>query len=536
MPEPTTRARKARPKPSPPPAATGAAAPTWDRWLAAAVAALALAVRGYRLDAIPVGGDESVYLRWAEIIVHQKQWFISLLDGKQPLTCWLHALALALWPEEPLLAARWMSAAAGAGAALGIFAIGRRLGGTLAGLVGGFLYAFLPYALLYDRLVYTEAYVNLAGVVIVYASLVCFENPAPSWKPGLWLGLALGLGFFCKSTVLLFAFFPLVAAWWLRGPKLLPRLVAVYGVMAVFPVLSWAAVPRAPMMATHSVLLHQTSFFISPAELLRHPLAVAPGNLLLLGQYLQTYLTLPLIVAALAALLYLLWLRSAAAVALVSVSVLPWLFQVFALQKMFPTRYPFPHVWPWLVIIGMAIARLPHPRAKWLVALVAVPLVVRGLCVVQTPQECLYPEDAQLFLGSGPAAGYGLREAADFLLAEARSSPLTVFTDAIWGPPADAMFVYLNHRSGIRVYEAWWTTISPEHRVLPLVPVEVMRSQYERVSAGMLDTRQLGRVYYVTEVQYNPPDAVMRREPRARRVFSFPKPNGRNSIDVYRLR
>jgi len=336
--------------------------------------------------------------------------------------------------------------------------------------------------------------------------------------------------------VVLFAFFPLVAAWWLRGPQPVPRLLAAYGVAAVFPVLSWAAVPRAPMMQTHSVLVHQTSFFVAPAELLRHPLTVAPGNLLLLGQYLQTYLTLPVGLAAVAALLYLLRLRSTAAVALVSVSVLPWLFQVFTLQKMFPTRYLFPHVWPWLVLIGMAVARLPHPRAQWLAALVAAPLVVRGLCVVQTPRECLYPEDAKWFLGSGPAAGYGLREAADFLLAEARSGPLTVFTDAIWGPPADSMFIYLNHRSGIRVYEAWWTTISPEHPVLPPVPVEVMKSQYERVSAGMLDTRQLDRVYYVTEVQYNPPAAVLRREPRARRVFSFPKPSGHNSIDVYRLR
>jgi len=165
-------------------------------------------------------------------------------------------------------------------------------------------------------------------------------------------------------------------------------------------------------------------------------------------------------------------------------------------------------------------------------------MVARGVGVVRAPGEHLYAEDAAIFLGSGPAAGHGIREAAAFLLGEARqaSSPVTVLTDPIWGPPADSMFIYLNGRAGIRVHEAWWTTISSEHPVLPPVPVEVMKSQYERVSAGLLDTRQLDRVYYVTEVQYNPPEAVMRREPRARRVFSFPKPSGRNSIDVYRLR
>src|ERR1043166_6771113 len=56
------------------------------RWLLAGIVALAFGLRLYRLLAIPVAGAESVYLRWAEIILHQKQWFISLLDGKQPLS------------------------------------------------------------------------------------------------------------------------------------------------------------------------------------------------------------------------------------------------------------------------------------------------------------------------------------------------------------------------------------------------------------------------------------------------------------------
>ena len=75
-----------------------------------------------------------------------------------------------------------------------------------------------------------------------------------------------------------------------------------------------------------------------------------------------------------------------------------------------------------------------------------------------------------------------------------------MFTDPIGGPPADAIFAYLNERSGIRVYEAWWTTIAPDHPILPRAPVELVKSQYERVPGGMLDPRQLGRVYYVRRV------------------------------------
>jgi hypothetical protein len=505
-------------------------------WPAAAIASAALALRAWRLDAFPIGGDESGYLRWGEIVAHQGQWFISLLDGKQPLTTWLHALVFFLGVEDPVIAARWFSVLAGAAAAVGIYAVGKRLAGELAGLVSGGLYVFLPYGLFYDRLVYTEAFVNLAGVAIVYAALRCFDLEGANGKPAVGLGLALGLGFFVKSTALLFWFFPPLVGFWLRGWRALARLVPAYAIALLFPLISWAAVPRAPMMASHSLVVHQTSFFLAPAELLRHPLAVAPQNLRLMGSYLAAYVTTPVALAALGALAWLLWRRSAAAAILVSVSVLPLAVQIFLLQKMFPSRYPFPHVWPWLVVLGMAAASLPRRRPAWLAGLVAVPLLGQGLGVLAAPEEHLYLDDVQWFLGSGPAAGWGLREAAAYLRAQARQGPITILTDPVWGPPADSMFVYLNARDGIRVHEAWWTTISPDYPILPAVPVELVKSQYERVPAGMLDPRRLDRVYYVTETHYVPESVVRRRQPEARRLISFPKPNPRNSIDVYRLR
>jgi 4-amino-4-deoxy-L-arabinose transferase-like glycosyltransferase len=506
-----------------------------------------LLLRVVHLRSIPVAGDESVYIRWAEIIVDQNQWFISLLDGKQPLSYWLYAFARLLWPGDPLWSARFVSAVAGVLSTLGIFAIGRRLSGETAGLIAAALYAFFPYALLYDRLAYTESLVNLAGIAIVYASIVHFGGRPLSWKRSLGPALALGLGFFTKSTALLFAFFPLAAAAWLardRGRRLLAPLAVIYGVAAIFPLLAWLAVPRAPMMQTHSLVLHQTSFFVAPAELLRNPFLAAPGNIRLLGAYIAAYVTVPVAVAALAAIVYLGWRRSVAALAVFSASVLPLIVQVFVLQKMFPSRYPFPHFWPWFVILGMAAAGMPLPAnrsrrilsAVLLAALVAGPMLRKALGVIRSPAESLYIEDSRTFLGSGPAAGFGIREAADYLLAEAGKAPLVILTDPIWGPPADAIFAFLNERQGIRVYEAWWTSISPRYPIIPPAPVEVLKSQYERVAAGVLNPAVLGRVYYVTERYYMPPAAVRLRQPGAELVASFPKPGGRDSIDVYRLR
>ena len=516
---------------------------TPQHWALAAILCAAFGLRIYNLESIPIAGDESGYLRWAEIVVHQRQWFISLLDGKQPLGTWLQAAARVMLADNPLFGARLVSVVAGSLSTLGIFAIGRRLGGDWAGFLAAILYAVFPYALLYDRLAYMESLVNLSGVVVVYTSITHFDDTGGKWTRALVPGVALGLGFFAKSTAVLFAFFPVAAGLWLargRPQRLLLRLAVLYGVALLFPLVARVATPRAPMMQSHSLIVHQTSFFVAPAELLRNPFVVAPANVRQLGEYVGAYMTWPLAIAALAAAFYLGNRRSEAVMIVFAACWAPLLVQVFILQKLFPTRYPFPHLWPALVILAMGAARLRsrlRPALTLLVvAAVAGPAVFQAFGVVQHPAEHLYAEDARMFLGSGPSAGFGIREAAEYLRAEARQGPLTVFTDAIWGSPADAMFIYLNERYGIRAYEAWWTSLGPNYPILPAAPVEILKSQSEWVAAGTLDPAKLGRVYYVTETAYNPPAAVRLRQPGARLLVSFPKPNGRNSIDVYRLR
>ena len=514
-----------------------------------ALAAVLLIAAWLRLDGLgawlPIVGDESIYLRWAEIALHQGSWFVSLLDGKQPLSVWLQALSWWLAPDDPLWAGRLVSTLAGVVATLGIFAVGRRVSGDAAGLAAAFLYAVCPYALLYDRLAHTDSLVNLAGVAVVYGSIAAFQSPEASWRRGVVLGLALGLGYFAKATALAFGLVPVAAAiMWGRGRsrRTVAALAIAFGVALVFPLLAKVATPRAPMMASASVIVHQTGFFPSFHEWMERPLAAAPANARLLAGYARAYLTLPLSLAGLAAAGYLLWRRSPAATLVLAASVAPLALQVLLLKLIFPSRYPFPHIWPWLLAVAVAAAELwdrygnrRRVVAALLGAALAAPVVAAGVGVVRAPAAWLHPEDAQTFAGSGPAAGFGIREAAEFLRQQARSGPLVLLTDPIWGPPADSMFIYLNQRDGIRVYEAWWTTIAGNYPILPPVPVELVRSQYERVAAGWLDPRSLGRVFYVTERAYTSPEAVAARQPAARLLASFVKPNGRNAIDVYRL-
>ncbi|MCL2649226.1 MAG: glycosyltransferase family 39 protein [Phycisphaerales bacterium] len=88
-----------------------AARRTW--WmLAVSLAVLCAAVRLPGLLALPIFGDEAIYLRWAQLIRDGHFW-VSLCDPKPPLHFWLLAMVVDLF-ADPLRAGRLLSVAAAA--------------------------------------------------------------------------------------------------------------------------------------------------------------------------------------------------------------------------------------------------------------------------------------------------------------------------------------------------------------------------------------------------------------------------------------
>jgi len=67
---------------------------------------LALLLRLYRLDYLPVFADEAIYIRWAQIMKSESTLrFLPLSDGKQPLYMWSVIPFLKLI-GDPLIAGR----------------------------------------------------------------------------------------------------------------------------------------------------------------------------------------------------------------------------------------------------------------------------------------------------------------------------------------------------------------------------------------------------------------------------------------------
>ena len=409
-------AKTARPRRAATTAAAGFGAA--EKRLAVLVALCAVAVRLWGIGSdFPILTDEAIYLRWAEIIDHQGQWLISLLDGKPPLSYWIYALARLVWDGDPLLATRSISAAAGGCTTLLLFGIGKRLHSGRAGLVAAAAYAVFPWAMVHDRLGLAEAMIGAAGAAVVYLSLRAFENDEESVRRDVLAGLALGLALFIKTTAVLFA--PAVAILAFSGATRtgrqgVLRIARIYAVAGVFPLLSMALTPQVSTLETTSALVHEASRFVTFGEFTSAPFAT-------LMKYrfrfvaLIDYITWPGLVFGLGALAYFTWKRSMVAWVFWGVCVLPTVLQLLMLND-YVERYAYPHAWPWMLLLGAGwavaadVLGARFPKRRTLAAAVVAggilgPMALKSALILNDPEANTNSYESGRYFGSYPHVG-----------------------------------------------------------------------------------------------------------------------------------
>jgi hypothetical protein len=157
----------------------------WFWVVTLALTLLCLAIRITHLTALPIFGDEAIYLRWAQLIRQDpvRNAFVSVADPKPPLHFWLMAI---LWPvnADPLMSARLISAVAGALTVPGLLLLCRRLGALVKEREGGgnraielfgpiacLLMIFCPFLAFYQRMALADALFVLESVLVAWVSL-----------------------------------------------------------------------------------------------------------------------------------------------------------------------------------------------------------------------------------------------------------------------------------------------------------------------------------------------------------------------------
>ncbi|HUD44633.1 MAG TPA: glycosyltransferase family 39 protein [Patescibacteria group bacterium] len=150
------------------------------------------------LTNLPIFTDEAIYIRWAQIALHDANWrFISLTDGKQPLFIWIMMFFLK-FIQDPLTAGRLLSVLAGAGSIIGLWLLSWELfKNKTVSFLSALLYVFYPLALIHDRLAIYDSMVAMLYIWALYFSILFVRKV--SLTRSYNLGFILGASVLTKS-------------------------------------------------------------------------------------------------------------------------------------------------------------------------------------------------------------------------------------------------------------------------------------------------------------------------------------------------
>jgi 4-amino-4-deoxy-L-arabinose transferase-like glycosyltransferase len=487
--------------------------PEWALAVGAAFAYFALRLPG--LMDMPIFCDESIYLRYAQLIHRAplSNAFVSLVDPKPPLHYWLLASFFGV-ASDPLLPARLLSVVAGAASLLLLFPLSRELsalrrggagddGGT--GVLAGsacLLFLTSPFLAFYQRMALAESLLLLETLLVAWLGLRWASHARTrtlaslAAKDALPLGIALGAALLTKQnySYTLLAL-PVVAAMARsagaadgsqRRRLFLSYLLALAVALLLFaPYLLASPGPglrdRVFFRASHggfgglSLLARLTwdnvRYVFVPMEMkdvfpVRFEGFRAPAD----AGWLWIYLTPPVYLLGLAGFAALAARREARLLAFLAGWSLLMLLPFVPFATMSVSRYALPAAPPFLLAGALLLeiagrrreASVNAPRRMTLVrfaalaALLLLPLRSLALQDADWQRQPMTRSDRWQYVSGWPA-GLASRQAVDALRELARHrGPLVVILSALPGTPNDVVWVYLEGERNVSLFFVPW--------------------------------------------------------------------------------
>ena len=411
------------------------------------------------LTLLPIFTDEAIYLRWAQIALHDPSFrFISLTDGKQPSFVWL-AMLMMRYVSDPLLAGRIVSVLAGLCSMVGIGVLGAYSFGKIKlGFWAAFLYLISPFFLFYDKL---ALYDSLTATCTIWGLfLLILLVRTVRLDVALILGMVLGAGLLTKSSAfLIVGLLPvslLLFDWKHRNWLSLGKWLGLSLISTFISLLMYNALRLSPWFY---IINRKNAEFVYPVkEWLLHPLQFFLPNLNGLTEWLLGYLTIPLAVMILLSLILgKKYLREKLFFFLSFL--LPFIYLGLFGKVLFPRYLLFMTV-PLYVLGGLflyEITRLLQKKAilKGLIyCLFFFYPVYFDLKIIFDIVNAPIPEnDRHQFIDDWPS-GYGLKEVVSTLKQYADKQPIFLATEGTFGlfPAAFELYFYGDNRITIRGY------------------------------------------------------------------------------------
>ncbi len=409
---------------------------------------------------LPIFTDEAIYIRWAQIAKQDANWrFISLTDGKQPMFIWLTMISLR-FVEDPLLAGRIVSVGAGFLTMIGMYFLGREaFKSNLIGLISSTLYVVFPMALVYDRMALYDGLVGTFSVWSLYLTIFLVRR--------LRLDAALILGMVAGASVLnktsgFFNIYLLPLSFILfdlKRHERIQRLLKWVGLLAVVVVLAYGFYSILRLSPYFHIIEQKNEIFVYPyKEWVEHPIEFFIGNWKALWDWVNLYLTSPLLIASAGSFFIArTYIRE-------KIFLFLWFFiPIISLALFGKTLYPrfiFFMLFPLLPLIAYFLINLFGKIKNKLIFISIVVIsfffVIRvDFFIITDFKNSRIPiSDISQYKTDWPSGG-GVKEAVAFFQKEAKKGKIYIATQGTFGLMPHAFEIYLLDNPNIEI-EGYW--------------------------------------------------------------------------------
>jgi 4-amino-4-deoxy-L-arabinose transferase-like glycosyltransferase len=400
------------------------------------------------LTIIPVFVDEAIYIRWAQVMrAVASLRFLPLSDGKQPLFMWLVIPFLKV-VADPLVAGRMVSVIAGFGTMVGIFVLSLILFRKKeAAFFASLLYLISPFTCFFDRLALADGLLSFFGVWVMVGAVELVKEKRLDLA--MIMGILLGLGLITKSPALFFALL-LPTAIILNGrivmrPYNIIKLFFLLGIVYLFGFVIYNVLRLGPEF--HMIAIRNKDYVFSFQEVLTHPLNPFWGNLKSAFEWFWISLTPLTFVSAIAGGILVLKRHFKEGGFLWLWLLVPLLGQS-AFAKVYTARYILFIIPILLIFAAYLLWQIFSPlKSRWLTTLVLIaffvfPVYQMALLLVN-PQRAWLPKGERYGYLEIWTAGYGIKEAADYLKEVAKEENVLVGTEGYFGTLPEGLQIYL---------------------------------------------------------------------------------------------
>lgn len=418
-------------------------------WVSLVILISAAVLRFVNLNAIPVFADESIYIRWSQVMQAESTLrFLPLSDGKQPLYMWT-VMPFLKFISDPLVAGRMVSGLCGLLTTIGVGLAGYLLfANRRLALFAAAIWAVLPYSVFFDRLALADSMLAMFYIWTFIFSYLTLKHLRLDLA--MLAGFTLGFAWLTKSPAM-FAFPLILLSLFVITSK---KLISL-GLITVTFIIAFAMYNILRLGPEfHMIAIRNADYVIPLTEVLRHPADPLIPHLkdtLTFFLYLVTPLGLGL------ALLGVAGERKHARARLILLAwwLVPIIGQAF-IAKTFTARYLL-YTLPFSVILmAHGVWHIGDRTKKHFLALAAIGLLilislVSDYYLLFEPAKAALPENERAGYLEEWTAGFGTKEIAIYINSLPGTKPILIGAEGYFGTPFSALQMYLNSNPRVRV-------------------------------------------------------------------------------------